>query len=184
MNVVQTALSEVLVIEPKLFGDKRGFFLETFQSERYAKQGIRGPFVQDNLSRSGRGVLRGLHLQNPNAQGKLVTVLRGRVLDVAVDVRKGSRSFGQHVTVELSEDNRRQFWVPSGFAHGFLVLSETADLVYKCDALYSPSDELAIRWDDPAIGIEWGINDPKLSARDAVAPLLADVDRLPVYGDI
>jgi dTDP-4-dehydrorhamnose 3,5-epimerase len=184
MNVIRTAIPEVLIIEPKLFGDRRGFFVETFKADRYALYGINGPFVQDNLSRSAYGVLRGLHLQNPRSQGKLVTILRGRVLDVAVDVRRGSPSFGQHVAVELSEENRRQFWVPRGFAHGFVVLSESADFFYKCDELYSPADEIAVRWNDPAIGIAWGIATPSLSARDAAAPLLAEVRTLPVYGAV
>jgi dTDP-4-dehydrorhamnose 3,5-epimerase len=129
-------------------------------------------------------VLRGLHLQNPATQGKLVTVLRGRVLDVAVDVRIGSPTFGRHVAVELSEENRKQLWVPRGFAHGFAVLSETADFFYKCDDMYSPKDEMSVRWDDPAIGINWGIAKPSLSAKDAVAPLLADVKNLPLYGQV
>jgi dTDP-4-dehydrorhamnose 3,5-epimerase len=184
MIVTKTEIPEVLIIEPKLFGDPRGFFLETFQAARYATTGIPGPFVQDNLSRSAHGVLRGLHLQNPKTQGKLVTVLRGRVLDVAVDVRIGSPTFGRHVAVELSEDNHRQFWLPRGFAHGFVVLSESADFFYKCDDLYSPADEIVVRWNDPAIGINWGIDDPKLSSRDAAAPLLAQVERLPTYGQI
>ena len=181
MNVVATALPGVLIIEPKIFGDARGFFMETFQAARYAEAGIAGPFVQDNLSRSAYGVLRGLHLQNPGPQGKLVTVLKGRVRDVAVDVRRGSPNFGQHVSVELNDENRRQFWVPRGFAHGFVVLSETADFFYKCDALYSPSDEMVVRWDDPALGIDWGVAAPSLSARDAAGRLLADVDDLPIY---
>src|SRR6516165_801677 len=174
MNVIATDIPEVLIIEPKLFGDQRGFFVETYQFRRYAEFGIGRPLVQDNMSRSGYGVLRGLHLQNPSPQGKLVSVMRGSVLDVAVDVRMGSPNFGRHVAVELSEENRRQFWVPRGFAHGFVVLSETADFFYKCDDLYSPSDEISIRWDDPAIGIKWGIDDPSLSAKDAAAPLLAE----------
>jgi dTDP-4-dehydrorhamnose 3,5-epimerase len=181
MNVIRTAISEVLIIEPKAFGDQRGFFLETFRADRYLEAGIAGPFVQDNLSRSARGVLRGLHLQNPKIQGKLVTVLRGRVLDVAVDVRIGSPTFGRHVAVELSEDNHRQFWVPRGFAHGFVVLSESADFFYKCDDVYSPADEITVRWNDPAIGIAWGTEMPSLSQRDAAAPLLAEAPRLPIY---
>jgi len=181
MNVVKTPIPEVLIVEPKVFGDRRGFFLEAFRADRYAAYGMDGPFVQDNISRSAQGVLRGLHLQNPRCQGKLVSVLRGRVLDVAVDVRVGSPTFARHVAVELTEENRRQFWVPRGFAHGFLVLSETADFFYKCDEFYSPSDELVIRWDDPAIGIGWGIDSPVLSPRDAAAPLLAEVGRLPGY---
>src|ERR1700733_9567984 len=165
MKILQTEIPGVVVFEPKVFGDERGFFVETFQVPRYASHGLKRPFLQDNLSRSRRGILRGLHLQNPRAQGKLVTVLRGRVLDVAVDVRVGSPTFGRHVAVELSEDNRRQFWVPRGFAHGFVVLSESADFFYKCDAPYSPRDELAVRWNDPAIGIDWGIDNPKLADR-------------------
>ena len=184
MNVIETDIPEVLIIEPNLLGDQRGFFLETYQLRRYAEFGISRPFVQDNMSRSSYGVLRGLHLQNPSPQGKLVSVMRGRVLDVAVDVRIGSPNFGRPVAVELSEDNRRQLWVPRGFAHGFVVLSDTADFFYKCDDLYSPKDEIVVRWDDPAIGIDWGVTNPSLSARDAAAPRLADVKNLPVYGQI
>ena len=184
MNVIATDIPEVLIIEPKIFGDQRGFFVETYQLRRYAEFGISRPFVQDNMSRSTYGVLRGLHLQNPSPQGKLVSVMRGSVLDVAVDVRVGSPNFGRHVAVELSEENRRQLWVPRGFAHGFVVLSETADCFYKCDDLYSPKDELVVRWDDPAIGIDWGLANPSLSPRDAAAPLLADVKNLPIYGQI
>lgn len=184
MRVIATELPEVLIVEPKLFGDQRGFFLETYHLGRYVESGIVRPFVQDNLSRSSYGVLRGLHLQNPVTQGKLVTVLRGCVLDVAVDLRIGSPTFGRHVAVELSEENRRQLWVPRGFAHGFVVLSETVDFFYKCDNAYSPKDELSVRWDDPAIGIDWGISDPSLSAKDAVAPMLADVKNLPLYGQV
>jgi dTDP-4-dehydrorhamnose 3,5-epimerase len=184
MNVIQTKIPEVLIIEPKVFGDQRGFFFEAFKADRYASHGVSGPFVQDNISRSAYGVLRGLHLQNPKCQGKLVTVLRGHVLDVAVDVRLGSPTFGQHVSVELSEDNRRQLWVPRGFAHGFVVLSETVDFFYKCDEFYSPSDEIAVRWNDPAIGIAWGVDNPSLSERDASAPLLAEVRTLPAYENV
>jgi len=184
MKVVDTDIPEVLIFEPKLFGDHRGFFVETFQVERYASLGLKRPFVQDNLSRSARGVLRGLHLQNPLPQGKLVSVLRGRVVDVAVDVRLGSPTFGRHVAVELSDDNFRQLWVPRGFAHGFVVLSEYADFFYKCDQLYSPANELVIRWDDPAIGIDWQITKAALSERDAGAPLLKDVGDLPRFGQV
>jgi len=182
MNIIPAAIPEVLIIEPTLIGDERGFFVETFKADRYAAHGIAGPFVQDNLSRSAYGVLRGLHLQHPRSQGKLVSVLRGRVRDVAVDVRVGSPTFGLHVAVELSEANRRQFWVPRGFAHGFVVLSDSADFFYKCDELYSPADEIVVRWNDPAIGIAWGVSAPTLSARDAAAPLLAEVPALPIYG--
>ena len=184
MQVIKTEIPDVLIIEPKLFGDTRGFFLESFQAERYAAAGLRRPFVQDNMSRSAQGVLRGLHLQNPRAQGKLVTVLRGRVLDVAVDVRVGSPTFGRHVSVELTEDNRRQFWVPRGFAHGFVVLSESADFFYKCDELYSPEDEISVLWNDPDLGIKWGVDAPQLSARDAAGRRLADIATLPKYGAI
>jgi dTDP-4-dehydrorhamnose 3,5-epimerase len=184
MRVIATELPDVLIVEPKLFGDQRGFFLETYQLNRYAESGIVRPFVQDNLSRSSYGVLRGLHLQNPAPQGKLVMVLRGRVLDVAVDVRVGSPTFGRHLAVELSEENRRQLWIPRGFAHGFVTLSDTADFFYKCDDAYSPKDELSIRWNDPEIGINWRISNPSLSPKDAEAPLLADVKNLPLYGQV
>jgi dTDP-4-dehydrorhamnose 3,5-epimerase len=184
MKVITTDIPGVLIIEPKLFGDQRGFFLETYQLERYVASGIVRPFVQDNMSRSGYGVIRGLHLQNPSTQGKLVSVPRGRVLDICVDVRVGSPYFGRHVAVELNEYDRRQLWVPRGFAHGFAVLSETADLFYKCDNVYSPKDEIGVRWDDPAIGIKWGIDNPSLSPRDASAPFLADVKNLPVYEQV
>ena len=181
MNVIKAAIPEILIIEPKVFGDQRGFFFESFKADRYAAHGIAGPFVQDNISRSARGVLRGLHLQNPKSQGKLVSALRGRILDVAVDVRRGSPTFGRHVSVELREENRRQLWIPRGFAHGFLVLSEMAEFFYKCDEFYSPADEITVRWNDPAIGIAWGIQSPLLAPRDATAPPLAEVQALPAY---
>jgi dTDP-4-dehydrorhamnose 3,5-epimerase len=181
MERLKTALPGPIIIKPDIFGDARGFFMETFQARRYAEAGIIGPFVQDNLSRSARGVLRGIHLQNPSPQGKLVSVLNGHVRDVAVDVRRGSPTFGKHVSVELSDENRWQFWVPRGFAHGFVVLSETADFFYKCDAPYSPADEIVVRWDDPALGIDWGIEAPSLSARDAIGRPLAEIDNLPIY---
>jgi dTDP-4-dehydrorhamnose 3,5-epimerase len=182
MNIIETAAQGVLIVEPKLFGDARGFFQEIYHHERYAERGIAARFVQDNLSRSARGVLRGLHLQNPRPQGKLVTVLRGAVLDVAVDARLGSPTFGRHVAVELSEDNRRQLWIPRGFAHGFLVRSESADFFYKCDQLYSPADELVVAWNDPQIAIDWGCDDPSLSARDRKGRTLAELaTRLPRY---
>ncbi len=184
MKVLPTNIADVLIIEPKLFGDQRGFFLETFQLERYAQHGISRPFIQDNLSRSSRGVLRGLHLQHPLTQGKLVSVLRGRVLDVAVDVRRGSPTFGRHVAVELSDENRRQLWVPRGFAHGFAVLSDSADFAYKCDNIYSPKDEIVVRWNDPEIGINWGVENPSLSERDSCAPLLKEIRNLPAYEQV
>jgi dTDP-4-dehydrorhamnose 3,5-epimerase len=182
MHIIETEIPGALIFEPKRLGDSRGFFVETFRADRYAAAGLRAPFVQDNWSRSARGVLRGLHLQNPNAQGKLVSVTRGEILDIAVDVRVGSPSFGRHVAVTLSEDNGRQFFIPRGFAHGFLVLSDTADFCYKCDGYYSAADEITIRWNDPAIGIEWPVANPTLSARDAAAPLLAEAAGLPRFG--
>lgn len=172
MNVVKTRLNDCVIIEPKVFGDHRGFFLETFQAERYAEQaGITLAFVQDNHSRSGRGVLRGLHFQINKPQGKLVRVVRGEVFDVAVDLRPESSSFGQWEGVILSEENNRQFWVPPGFAHGFVVTSETADFEYKCTDYYDPSDEGAIAWNDKDLTITWpeGL-EMKLSAKDSVAP--------------
>jgi dTDP-4-dehydrorhamnose 3,5-epimerase len=184
MRIVSTELSEVLIIEPQLFDDARGFLMEAYRFNRYAEQGMVRPFVQDNLSRSGRGVVRGLHLQNPLPQGKLVSILKGKVLDVAVDVRVGSPNFGRHIAVELSDENRRQLWVPRGFAHGFTVLSETADCFYKCDEYYSPKDEVSVRWDDPALGIDWKVENPVLSARDVIAPLLSEVRNLPIFGQV
>jgi dTDP-4-dehydrorhamnose 3,5-epimerase len=175
MNIIKTEIPEVLIIEPNIFGDSRGFFLETFQLDRYAAIGIRHSFVQDNLSRSVKGTLRGLHFQSPKAQGKLVTVLRGMVRDVAVDVRVGSPTFGKHVAVELNDENRRQFWLPRGFAHGFVVLSTSADFFYKCDEFYSPADEKVLRWDDPELGIDWGYAAPLLSLRDRDGRLLSEL---------
>ncbi|MSP47485.1 MAG: dTDP-4-dehydrorhamnose 3,5-epimerase [Xanthobacteraceae bacterium] len=181
MEIILTEMPGLLIFEPKRFGDQRGFFTELFNSRRYADCGISTSFVQDNMARSSRSVLRGLHLQNPNMQAKLVSVLRGAVLDVAVDVRVGSPTFGRHVAVELSDDNGRQFYVPRGFAHGYAVLSETADFFYKCDAFYSPKHEMVVRWDDPALKIDWRLSNPTLTPRDAEAPLLADVSGLPAY---
>jgi dTDP-4-dehydrorhamnose 3,5-epimerase len=182
MNVIPTAIPGVLIVEPKLFGDARGFFVELYHEARYAGSGIAQRFVQDNLSRSGKGVLRGLHIQNPRPQGKLVTVLRGSVLDVAVDVRAGSPTFGRHVAVELNEENRRQLWLPRGFAHGFVVRSETADFFYKCDEVYGPANELVLRWNDPQLGIDWGCDSPIVSARDSEGVTLERLaGRLPRY---
>jgi dTDP-4-dehydrorhamnose 3,5-epimerase len=180
MDAIETEIPGVLIIQPKLFGDNRGFLTELFQSDRYAKAGMPRSFVQDNLSRSARNVLRGLHLQNPNPQGKLLTVLRGAILDVAVDARLGSPTFGRHVAVELSEENRRQFWIPRGFAHGFIVRSDSADVFYKCDNLYSPTDELVVKWDDVSLGIKWGCSSPQLSLRDQTGLPLAELkEKLP-----
>jgi len=175
MNIIKTAIPGVLIIEPKIFGDARGFFVETFQADRYAAGGVAGPFVQDNLSRSARGTLRGLHFQNPKPQGKLVTVLRGAVRDVVVDVRVGSPTFGRHMAVDLDDDNRRQVWIPRGFAHGFVVRSESADFFYKCDELYSPADEKVLRWNDPALDIDWGVDAPLLSPRDSDGQSLGEL---------
>ena len=176
MNVVKTKLHDCVVIEPKVFGDDRGFFLETFQTQRYAELvGITLPFVQDNHSRSSKAVLRGLHYQKTKPQGKLVRVVRGEVYDVAVDIRQGSPTFGQWEGVILSEENKTQFWVPPGFAHGFLVLSDTADFEYKCTDYYYPSDEGSIMWDDPDLNISWPIKYPKLSDKDSKAPRLVDL---------
>lgn len=176
MNVIETKLPGVVIIEPKVFGDARGFFLETFQAERYKEMaGIELPFVQDNHSRSTRGVLRGLHFQLTKPQGKLVRVVRGEVLDVAVDVNPASATFGQHEAVILSEDNHRQFWVPPGYAHGFVVLSDVADFEYKCTDYYDPSDEGGVIWNDPEIGIDWKIANPKLSDKDKLLPSLAQL---------
>ena len=183
MKVTSLSLTEVLLVEPQRFGDARGYFLETYREERYRAAGIDLGFVQDNLSRSSRGILRGLHLQHPNDQGKLVYVLAGEVFDVAVDVRVGSPTFGKWTGAVLSGEDHRQLWVPPGFAHGFCVTSESALFTYKCTAPYSVSDEVGVIWNDPAVGIVWPIADPKLSGKDAALPRLADIDpaRLPRY---
>lgn len=157
MDTLKTDIDGPLIIEPKVFGDDRGFFLETYSQKRYQDAGITGHFVQDNLSMSRRGVLRGLHFQDPNAQGKLVSCPFGEVFDVAVDVRKTSPNFGKWVGVHLSSENKRQFWIPPGFAHGFLVLSEMALFSYKCTEFYSPKDEKTLVWNDPDVGIDWPI---------------------------
>ncbi|MEJ7900657.1 MAG: dTDP-4-dehydrorhamnose 3,5-epimerase [Thermomicrobiales bacterium] len=176
MNILDTPLAGVIIIEPKIFGDARGFFVETWQAERYAEAGL-PPFVQDNLSRSSQGVLRGLHYQEPDAQGKLVQVLEGEVFDVAVDIRIGSDTFGKWHGVTLSSENKRQFYVPAGFAHGFVVTSESALFAYKCTELYRLEHDHSLRWDDPDIGIDWPIHAPSLSAKDAAAPRLAEIAR-------
>jgi dTDP-4-dehydrorhamnose 3,5-epimerase len=183
VKITPMTLPEVLLVEPQRFGDARGYFLETFRKERYQEAGIKLDFVQDNLSRSTRGILRGLHLQHPNGQGKLVYVLVGEVFDVAVDVRVGSPNFGKWTGALLSADDHRQLWIPPGFAHGFVVTSDTALFTYKCTAPYSVGDELGVIWNDPAIAIPWPMVDPKLSGKDAALPKLADIDhtRLPRY---
>lgn len=181
MEVTQTAIPEVLVLTPKVFGDARGFFLESFNQRAFNEAtGLDVAFVQDNHSRSAKGVLRGLHYQLHQPQGKLVRVVRGAVFDVAVDVRKSSATFGQWVGVALSEDNQRQLWVPPGFAHGFLVLSDTADFLYKTTDYYAPAHERCIAWDDPAIGIQWpGGVVPSLSAKDRQGAALAAAEVFP-----
>lgn len=166
MRVLETKLAGVKIIEPQVFGDVRGFFLETFQADRYAEHGMTLPFVQDNHSRSAKGVLRGLHFQKTKPQGKLVRVVHGEVFDVAVDIRPGSPTFGQWEGVILSDANKRQYWLPPGLAHGFVVLSESADFEYKCTDYYDPSDEGCLLWNDPAVGIDWPISAPLLSAKD------------------
>jgi len=174
MKVIETRLPGVLIIEPKVHGDSRGFFIETFQAERYRQEaGIDLPFVQDNHSRSTRGVLRGLHAQKRRPQGKLVRVARGEVFDVAVDIDPGSKTFGQWAGTTLSDTNHRQFWVPPGYAHGFVVLSEIADFEYKCTDYYDPSDEIGVIWNDKDVGIEWPIEAPRLSQKDSALPTLA-----------
>lgn len=176
MNIIQTSLRDCVIIEPKVFGDGRGFFLETFQARRYADiVGIELPFVQDNHSRSFKGVLRGLHFQKTKPQGKLVRVVSGEVYDVAVDIREGSETFGCWHGVILSERNKRQFWVPPGFAHGFVVLSEIADFEYKCTDYYDPNDEGSIFWNDPDLNIDWPIKNPVVSEKDAAAQKMADI---------
>lgn len=183
MHVATSELPEVLVIDPKVFGDDRGFFMETWSAERYATHGVPPQFLQDNLSRSVQGVLRGLHLQHPNGQGKLVHVLDGEVFDVAVDVRIGSPTWGRWVGYTLSSANKRQLYIPPGFAHGFCVTSPHALFAYKVTETYRPESEVGVRWDDPALGITWPIAAPALSAKDAALPLLADIppSRLPQY---
>ncbi|MBX2807335.1 MAG: dTDP-4-dehydrorhamnose 3,5-epimerase [Cellvibrionaceae bacterium] len=173
MNIIETALPGVVVIEPKVFGDERGFFLESFQKQRYAElAGINLDFVQDNHSRSRYGVLRGLHFQKTKPQGKLVRVVSGEVYDVAVDINPDSASYGQYAAVHLTGENKRQFWVPPGYAHGFVVLSDVADFEYKCTDYYDPTDEGSLIWNDPDVGIAWPIESPQLSGKDSVAPSL------------
>lgn len=177
MNVIKTNIADAVIIEPKVFGDERGFFLETFQAERYKTlAGIDFTFVQDNHSRSSKGVLRGLHFQKSKPQGKLVRVVRGEVFDVAVDIRKGSPTYGQWAGVLLNEENKRQFWVPPGLAHGFVVLSDVADFEYKCTDYYDPSDEGCLVWNDPEVGIDWPIDfEPQLSSKDQLGLTLAQL---------
>ena len=181
--VRKTTLAGVLVIEPEVFADERGFFMETYHQRRYAEHGLAETFVQDNCSHSSRAVLRGLHYQLEHAQAKLVSVITGRIYDVAVDIRRGSPTFGRWVAEILSQDNHRQLFTPAGFAHGFCVLSDTADVMYKCTDFYAPGDEYGILWSDPKLNIDWPIKQPVLSAKDAGFCELAAVppENLPIY---
>jgi dTDP-4-dehydrorhamnose 3,5-epimerase len=182
VKIIDTELKGVVIVEPAVFEDPRGYFLETYHAGRYAEGGIRGPFVQDNFSHSVRGTLRGLHYQLERAQGKLVMALEGRIYDVAADIRKGSPTFGRWVGVELSGENKRQLYIPPGFAHGFCVLSDTADVLYKCTDVYSQKDERGIIWNDPALAIAWPVTTPLLSDKDRAYKRLSEMDGdLPVY---
>ena len=184
MNIIPTEITDVKIIEPAVFGDARGFFMESWNQQRYAEAGIDVSFVQDNVSSSGKGVLRGLHFQHPQGQGKLVQVLKGEVLDVAVDIRVGSPTFGRSVSVVLSEANHLQFYVPVGFAHGFCVMSEMALFSYKCTEFYNPKTEGSILWNDPDLGIDWPVDSPSLSEKDLKGSFLKDIpkEQLPLYG--
>jgi dTDP-4-dehydrorhamnose 3,5-epimerase len=183
MNVIKTDLPGVLVIEPRVFGDERGFFMESWNGRRYGEVGLPSSFVQDNLSYSAHGVLRGLHFQTPQPQGKLVSVLQGEVFDVAVDIRVGSPTFGEWTGTTLSAENKRQFYIPPDFAHGFVVTSRAALFFYKCTDYYAPASEGTVLWNDPDIGIKWPIVEPILSDKDRVAPPLRKMseDALPRY---
>lgn len=183
MQIIETELPGVLILEPKVFKDDRGFFMETYHKQKYEKAGITTSFVQDNLSFSQKNTLRGLHYQYPHGQAKLVQVLQGSVLDIAVDIRRGSPSFGKWMSVELSGNNKKQLFIPSGFAHGFMVLSETATFIYKCSDLYSPADEKGIIFSDPDLDIDWPSGEYILSEKDTHYPLLHDISEqnLPEY---
>ena len=183
MKAIDVGLPGCLMFEPKVFGDGRGYFYESFNHDRLAAHGLQPAFVQGNVSRSARGVLRGLHYQWPKPQGKYISVTEGEVYDVAVDIRRGSPTFGRWEAVFLSAENKRHFWIPPGFAHGFQAVSERAVFTYQCTAPYDPASDTGIRWDDPQLAIDWPIADPSLSPKDAVAPLLADLpeDRLPAW---
>jgi dTDP-4-dehydrorhamnose 3,5-epimerase len=180
---IDTEIDGVFIIEPVVHGDARGYFFESFHAEKYRALGIDAQFVQSNVSRSARGVLRGLHYQWPHPQGKLVSVLEGEVYDVALDIRRGSPTFGRYEAAMLTAGNHRQLWIPEGFAHGFCVVSESATFMYQCTDLYDPRADAGVRWNDAAIGIDWPVAAPLLSAKDEQSPFLADVpaERLPVY---
>lgn len=175
IEVTKTPLSGVVIVKNRVFGDERGFFMETFHQEHFESAGLPSKFVQDNHSRSSKGVLRGLHYQYPQWQGKLVRVLSGAIFDVAVDIRPDSRTFGQWFGLELNDENRLQLYIPPGFAHGFATLSDLADVSYKCTSLYKPEDEVGIAWNDPDIGVDWPLSDPIVSDKDAKAPRLSEV---------
>ena len=178
--VTPTTLDGVVVVEPKVFPDERGFFMESFNARHFAAAGLPTEFVQDNHSRPTRGVLRGLHYQYPTWQGKLVRCLVGEFFDVAVDIRRASPKFGQWFGIVLSAENKKQLYVPPGYAHGFCVLSDVTEMAYKCTALYEPADDASLRWNDPEIGIEWPIQSPVLSAKDSEAPMLQEIENLVV----
>ena len=178
MKVIKCAVDGPVILEPQIFGDERGFFVESWNAQKFAETGLDVDFVQDNHSRSQKGVLRGMHFQNPGPQGKLVRVVSGAVYDVAVDLRRSSPTFGNWVGVELSAENKRMFWVPQGFAHGFLTLEDGTDFLYKCDAPYAPANEHSLAWDDPNVGIEWPTHglEVQLSAKDRNGKALAEVE--------
>jgi dTDP-4-dehydrorhamnose 3,5-epimerase len=183
VKFIETSLPGVIIVEPNVFKDQRGFFLETYRADLFEQHGVPARFIQDNHSKSVRGTLRGLHFQCPHGQGKLVRVTQGEVFDVAVDVRAGSPTFGKWFGTTLSAENMRQMYIPTGFAHGFCVLSDTAEFQYKCTDFYAPDCELGVRWDDPAIAIEWPVRTPLLSAKDQAYPCLSEIpaNRLPPY---
>lgn len=181
MRFSETDLPGVVLVEPKVHRDERGFFLETYHRQKYADGGIDATFVQDNHSRSEKGILRGLHAQGRRPQGKLVRAVEGAIFDVAVDIRRGSPTYAKWVGVVLSAESFHQLWVPPGFAHGFCVLTDSAQVEYKCTELYDPTDEIAVAWDDPEIAIAWPVEEPMLSAKDRAAPRLAAIEKLPAY---
>jgi dTDP-4-dehydrorhamnose 3,5-epimerase len=176
MNIISTDLPGVLIVEPKVFGDQRGFFKETWHSERYQPLGIAADFVQDNFSRSSKGVLRGLHFQKTKPQGKLIQSLRGEIYDVVVDINPQSATYGQYVSVYLNDENHRQLYIPPGYAHGFCVVSELADISYKCTDFYCPEDEGCVMWNDPELAIPWPVKHPELSAKDKIHPTLSELN--------
>ena len=186
MNIIETKLPGVLILEPKVFSDERGHFLESWHSRRYEDAGIRGTFVQDNISFSKKGVLRGLHYQFPQSQGKLIQVLSGRIVDVAVDIRVGSPAYGHWFSEEISDTNHKQMFIPPGFAHGYCVTSETAVFAYKCTEFYNPATEHGIIWNDPELNIDWPVREPALSAKDKNYSRLKDIapEKLPHFGEI